>query len=66
MRVEVRPKWDFSKSLKVFHSEFKAKDIQFHYAMDVSYDQNEVDFVVADLNRMTQGTLTYLYVGSTC
>ncbi|ORY16164.1 two component histidine kinase 1 [Clohesyomyces aquaticus] len=51
---EVRPKWDFSKALKVFHSEFKAKDIKFHYAMDVSYDDHEVDYVLADLNRMKQ------------
>ncbi|KAF2795312.1 putative histidine kinase HHK12p [Melanomma pulvis-pyrius CBS 109.77] len=51
---EVQPKWEFSKSLRVFNSEFKAKDIKFHYAMDVSYDEKEVDYVVADLNRMTQ------------
>jgi signal transduction histidine kinase len=52
---EVRPKREFSKSLKVFQSEFRAKDIKFHYAMDVSYEETEVDFVVADLNRMKQG-----------
>ncbi|KAF2680177.1 two component histidine kinase 1 [Lentithecium fluviatile CBS 122367] len=51
---EVRPKWDFSRALKVFHSEFKAKGIQFHYAMDYSFDELEVDYVVADLNRMKQ------------
>ncbi|KAF2474121.1 two component histidine kinase 1 [Lindgomyces ingoldianus] len=51
---EIRPKWDFSKALKVFHSEFKAKNIKFHYAMDVSYDGYKVDHVVADLNRMQQ------------
>jgi signal transduction histidine kinase len=52
---EVRPKWEFSKALKVFHSEFKAKGIKFHYAMDFSYEETEVDYVVADLNRMKQG-----------
>lgn len=52
---EVRPKWEFSNALKVFHSELKAKEIKFHYAMDVSYDETEVDYVVADLNRMKQG-----------
>ncbi|KAF2253673.1 putative histidine kinase HHK12p [Trematosphaeria pertusa] len=51
---EVRPKWEFSKALKVFHSEFKAKGIQFHYAMDVSYEAIGVDHVIADLNRMKQ------------
>lgn len=53
--TEVRPKWEFSKALKVFHSEFKAKGIQFHYAMDVSYEAIGVDHVIADLNRMKQG-----------
>lgn len=52
---EVRPKWDFSKALKVFNSEFKAKRIKFHYAMDVSYDDHKVDHVIADINRMKQG-----------
>ena len=51
----MRPKWEFSQALKVFQSEFKAKNIRFHYAMDVSYDDQEVDNVVADLNRMKQG-----------
>ncbi|KAJ4333249.1 hypothetical protein N0V95_009469 [Ascochyta clinopodiicola] len=50
----VRPKWEFSQALKVFQSEFKAKSIKFHYAMDISYDDQEVDHVVADLNRMKQ------------
>ncbi|KAJ4366943.1 hypothetical protein N0V83_007473 [Neocucurbitaria cava] len=51
---EVRPKWDFSKALKVFSSEFKAKSIKFHYAMDVSYDDQKIDHVIADINRMKQ------------
>jgi PAS domain S-box-containing protein len=58
---EFRPKWEFSKALKVFQSEFKAKNIKFHYAMDVSYDENEIDYVVADLNRMKQGTFPALH-----
>jgi signal transduction histidine kinase len=52
---EVRPKWEFAKALKVFHSEFKAKEIKFHYAMDITYQETEVDYVVADINRMKQG-----------
>ncbi|KAI8940730.1 hypothetical protein NX059_001995 [Plenodomus lindquistii] len=51
---ETRPKWEFSQALRVFHSEFKAKNIKFHYAMDVSYEDQNVDFVIADLNRMKQ------------
>jgi len=50
-----RPKWEFSQALRVFHSEFKAKNIKFHYAMDVSYEEQNIDNVVADLNRMKQG-----------
>lgn len=52
---KTRPKWEFSQALRVFHSEFKAKNIKFHYAMDISYEEQEVDEVVADLNRMKQG-----------
>ncbi|KAF1829678.1 putative histidine kinase HHK12p [Decorospora gaudefroyi] len=51
---QTRPKWEFSQALRVFHSEFKAKNIKFHYAMDVSYEEQGVDDVIADLNRMKQ------------
>ncbi|KAF2652355.1 two component histidine kinase 1 [Lophiostoma macrostomum CBS 122681] len=51
---EVTPKWEFATSLKVFNSEFRAKNIKFHYAMDVSYDEQGVNVVIADLNRMKQ------------
>ncbi|CAG5169322.1 uncharacterized protein ALTATR162_LOCUS7026 [Alternaria atra] len=51
---EVQPKWEFSTFLKVFQSEFRAKNIKFHYSMNVSYDELEVDHVIADLNRMKQ------------
>jgi signal transduction histidine kinase len=57
---ETRPKWEFSQALRVFHSEFKAKNIKFHYAMDISYEEQEVDEVVADLNRMKQGNNPFL------
>jgi hypothetical protein len=53
--LDVRPKWEFSQALRVFQAEFKAKNIKFHYAMDVSYEDQEVDIVVADVNRMKQG-----------
>ncbi|KAF2446221.1 two component histidine kinase 1 [Karstenula rhodostoma CBS 690.94] len=51
---EVKPKWEFSRALKVFNSEFKAKGIKFHYAMDYSYDDMHMDVVIADCNRMKQ------------
>ncbi|KAL1608200.1 hypothetical protein SLS60_003139 [Paraconiothyrium brasiliense] len=51
---EVKPKWEFSRALKVFNSEFKAKGIKFHYAMDYSYDDMKIDEVIADCNRMKQ------------
>ncbi|EMD91903.1 hypothetical protein COCC4DRAFT_174771 [Bipolaris maydis ATCC 48331] len=51
---ETKPKWEFSQALRVFNSEFKAKNIDFHYAMDVSFEEQQVDTVVADLNRMKQ------------
>jgi hypothetical protein len=53
----VRPKWEFSQALKVFQSEFRAKNIGFHYAMDISYDDQAVDYVIADINRMKQGNI---------
>lgn len=51
----MRPKWEFAQALKVFQSEFKAKNIKFHYAMDVSFDDEDIEHVIADLNRMKQG-----------
>ncbi|KAL5382727.1 hypothetical protein DPSP01_006286 [Paraphaeosphaeria sporulosa] len=51
---EVKPKWEFSRALKVFNSEFRAKGIKFHYAMDYSYDDMNIDVVIADCNRMKQ------------
>ncbi|KAH7116981.1 putative histidine kinase HHK12p [Dendryphion nanum] len=57
---EVRLKWEFSKALKVFNSEFKAKNIDFHYAMDISYDDYGIDSVVADVNRLKQVLLNLL------
>ncbi|OCL02426.1 two component histidine kinase 1 [Glonium stellatum] len=50
----VQPKIEFSKSLGIFRSEFKAKNIDFEYALDISYQEQGVDYVMADLNRMKQ------------
>ena len=38
----------------MFNSEFKAKSIKSHYAMDTSYDDMEIETVIADCNRMKQ------------
>lgn len=53
----VQPKWDFSKQLKVFKAEMKTKEIAFEYALDVSYEDNFVNWVVADLTRIKQVSL---------
>ena len=50
----VQPKWEFSSTLKVFQSELKSKGIGLHYALDVSYKELHVDYVMADFNRMKQ------------
>jgi PAS domain-containing protein/NTP pyrophosphatase (non-canonical NTP hydrolase) len=57
---QTRPKWEFSQALRVFQSEFKAKNIKFHYAMDISFEEQGVDYVIADLHRMKQGNESYL------
>lgn len=57
---EIRPKWEFSKALKVFNSEFKAKNIEFKYVMDVSYEAFGIDKVIADINRMKQVLLNLI------
>jgi len=49
-----QPKWDLSETLKLFQSELRAKDIRFSYAMDVSFDELKVGYVLADLKRIKQ------------
>lgn len=49
-----QPKWVLSKQLKVFQAELKNNRIGFEYALDVSFGENGVDWVVADLARIKQ------------
>lgn len=49
-----QPKWVLSKQLKVFQAELKNNHIGFEYAMDASFAEAGVDWVVADLARIKQ------------
>ncbi|KKY37852.1 putative two component histidine kinase 1 [Diaporthe ampelina] len=49
-----QPKEDLSKQLKVFQAELKTNRIGFEYALDVSFGEVGVDWVVADLARIKQ------------
>lgn len=49
-----QPKWVLSKQLKVFQAELKNNRIGFEYALDVTFGENGVDWVVADLTRIKQ------------
>lgn len=49
-----QPKWALSKQLKVFQAELKNNRIGFEYALDVSFGEHAVDWVVADLARIKQ------------
>lgn len=49
-----QPKWVLSKQLKVFQAELKNNHIGFEYAMDASFVEFAVDWVVADLARIKQ------------
>jgi len=49
-----QPNWDFSEMLKLFQPELRATSITFSYAMDVSFDELKVGYVLADLKRIKQ------------
>lgn len=49
-----QPKWILSKQLKVFQAELKTNNIGFEYAMDTTFAELAVDWVVADLARIKQ------------
>lgn len=49
-----QPKWVLSKQLKVFQAELKNNHIGFEYALDGSFAEVGVDWVVADLARIKQ------------
>jgi len=41
-------------ALKLFQPELRAKKITFSYAMDVSYNDCKVEYVLADMKRIKQ------------
>jgi signal transduction histidine kinase len=49
-----QPKYDLAETLKLFQPELRAKNISFEYAMDLSFDENKVGYVLADLKRIKQ------------
>lgn len=49
-----QPKWALSQQLKVFQAELKNNGIGFEYALDVTFNENGVDWVMADLARIKQ------------
>lgn len=49
-----QPKWVLSKQLKVFQAELKNNHIGFEYAMDGSFAEEGIDWVMADLARIKQ------------
>jgi signal transduction histidine kinase len=49
-----QPKYDLAETLKLFQPELRAKNIGFEYAMDVSFDDLKVGYVLADLKRIKQ------------
>lgn len=49
-----QPKWVLSQQLKVFQAELKTNRIGFEYALDVTFSENSVDWVMADLARIKQ------------
>lgn len=49
-----RPKWQMSESLKIFQPELRKRQIGFDYKMDPSYAENSINWVMADLVRISQ------------
>ncbi|KAI3396509.1 hypothetical protein diail_12129 [Diaporthe ilicicola] len=49
-----QPKSVLSQQLKVFQAELKTNHIGFEFALDVSFAEHEIDWVVADLARIKQ------------
>ncbi|KAK8207974.1 hypothetical protein M8818_004012 [Zalaria obscura] len=49
-----QPKWALSETLKIFQPELRKLSIQFDYTIDASYDKQKVDWVMADMVRISQ------------
>lgn len=56
-----QPKYDFAETLKLFQPELRAKNISFEYAMDVSFDELKVCYVLADLKRIKQVLVSIVF-----
>lgn len=50
----VQPKRHLGNSLTIFRPELRKQDIQFEYKLDNSYAEHEIEWVMADLDRMGQ------------
>ncbi|KAJ5778482.1 hypothetical protein N7520_001728 [Penicillium odoratum] len=56
----VQPKLFFSTPLSLFRPELQRKNIQFDYQVDFSYAECEIEWVMADLDRMGQVLINLL------
>lgn len=50
----VQPRRHLANSLTIFRPELRKQDIQFEYKLDHSYVENGIEWVMADLDRMSQ------------
>ncbi|KAJ5135315.1 uncharacterized protein N7515_004593 [Penicillium bovifimosum] len=48
------PKRHLAKSLSIFRPELRKQDIEFEYKLDNSYAENGIEWVMADLDRVSQ------------
>lgn len=51
---KVQPKRHLTTSLAIFRPELRKQNIRFEYKADISYAKCEIDWVMADLDRMSQ------------
>ncbi|GIK00094.1 hypothetical protein Aspvir_004109 [Aspergillus viridinutans] len=50
----VQPRRQLATSLTMFRPELRKENIEFEYKLDHSYEEQEIDWVMADLDRMSQ------------
>lgn len=50
----MQPSSGFGESFRLFSQELRAKDIKFDYVLDTSYNDQAIDWVMADLRRLRQ------------
>ncbi|KAJ5202922.1 hypothetical protein N7449_005001 [Penicillium cf. viridicatum] len=56
----VQPKKNFTGPISLFRPQLQRNDIQFDYQADVSYENCEIEWVMADLDRMGQVLINLL------